>query len=147
MKIVLVEDDYTQFKLISKELENEFAGARITVIETEKAFRSSLEEMAKEPPDVFVIDIMLRWTYPQRDHEPAPQDVRDGKFHRAGFRCQRLLEQGDKTKRIPVILYSMVDQGEFSFEARNLPDNVHLMRKEASIVPLATLIRKLAAPG
>ena len=37
----------------------------------------------------------------------------------------------------------MVELAEFALEARELPDHVYLMRKEASIVPLVVLIRKV----
>jgi CheY-like chemotaxis protein len=143
MQIVLVEDDYTQGELIARELRAEFPSAVVTLIKTEKAFRLALEEIATDPPDVFVIDIMLRWTDPNRDHEPAPPDVKEGKFHRAGFRCQKLLERGEGTKKLPVILYSMVELAEFAMETREFPDNVYLMRKEVSVTPLAILIRKV----
>jgi CheY-like chemotaxis protein len=143
MKIILVEDDYTQAQFLTRELKAEFPESAVTLIGTEKAFRASLEEIANSPPDVFVIDIMLKWTDVGRDREASPPDVRAGKFHRAGFRCVKLLERGERTKKIPVVLYSMVELTEFTTEARELPDHVHLLRKDASIIPLCVLLRKV----
>jgi CheY-like chemotaxis protein len=143
MRLILVEDDYTQSQLLSSELVREFPGSAVEVIETEKSFRTALEDIAKSPPDVFVIDIMLRWANVSRDHESAPPDVRAGKFHRAGFRCVKLLESGDRTKKVPVILYSMVELSEFATEAGDLPPHVHLLQKDSSIIPLCVLIRKI----
>lgn len=143
MNILLVEDDHLQSQFITEALGSEIPSGRIQVIDTEREFRARLEDISNNPPDVIILDVMLRWTDPSRDREAAPTDVREGKFHRAGFRCQKLLERGERTKKIPTILISAVDLKEFAPESRELPENVHIMPKKVSAKPLADLIRRL----
>src|ERR1017187_10857833 len=109
MRIVIAEDDKLQADLFVRALNQVFPEAAVTLFRTEKEFRDGLESIAMHPPDIVILDIMLRWTDPSLDHHAAPPDVKAGKFHHAGFRCLELLRRGDKTREVPVILYTVVD--------------------------------------
>jgi CheY-like chemotaxis protein len=141
--IVVVEDDYLQANLISAKLEQSFPVARIERISTELGFRCSLDDMAKDPPDVVIIDIMLRWTDPAPDLQTPPADVREEGFFRAGFRCERLLSEREGTREIPVILYTILTSTDLGQEIQYLRQNVTYLDKEASSEELIKLVRAL----
>jgi CheY-like chemotaxis protein len=148
MHILIVEDDKIQLELLIRGLNEVFSTPRITSFRTEKEFRGALETIAMNPPDVIILDIMLKWTEPSRDQEPAPPDVIAGKFYRAGFRCQELLQRGDKTRNVPVILYTVVGLDEYLSERATLPSNVRILQKEAKLDNLLSVIHELTGyPG
>src|SRR3954452_20036205 len=93
MRIVLVEDDYLQVDLMIKSLRQAFGDTQVEVevIKTELSFRERLEEIQRYPPNVFIIDVMLRWTSPSPGLKMAPAEVAGGFETPPGFRCQELL--------------------------------------------------------
>src|ERR1051325_2405825 len=106
-KILIVEDDYLQTAFTVPALQNAFRGSEIKQVETELEFRELLEDIATDPPDVIVMDVMLPWTWPEPERIPAPEDVQAGGYHMAGLRCAALLSRYETTKAIPVILYTV----------------------------------------
>jgi hypothetical protein len=105
--------------------------ADVNVIRSEKEFIDRIDEIAKDPPDLIIIDIMLRWTTPRRDMvvEGAPVD-----FHLAGFRCAKLLESNAQTKQIPYVYYTSLEQNNFT--------EVVVHTKAEDLEPLAQEIRR-----
>jgi|ERR1035441_2337962 CheY-like chemotaxis protein len=145
MRIVIAEDDKLQADLFVRALNQVFPEAAVTLFRTEKEFRDGLESITMDPPDIVILDIMMRWTDPSLDRAPAPPDVNAGKFHRAGFRCQKLLERGDKTREVPVILYTVVESAEFTTELSALPSNVRMLPKMETMYNLIGAIREMTA--
>ena len=141
MRILVVEDDHLQREWIRQKLQEEF-NAQIDMISTEGDFRSRLEEIAKNPPDVIIMDIMLRWTDPRPDMQPQPDDVKREGFFRAGLRCQRLLALDERTKNIPVILYTVLTNNDVGDETKKLRRNVIHVSKDSDIRPLFKRIRE-----
>src|ERR1035438_6096801 len=88
MRIVIAEDDKIQADEFVRNLSEVFSEAAVTLFRTEKEFRDGLESIAMDPPDIVILDIMMRWTDPSLDHHHAPPDVKAGKFQRADGRCQ-----------------------------------------------------------
>lgn len=113
-RILLVEDDPMDAMQIREELEPR--GARVDVITTEQEFAESLPGIGKNPPDLIIIDVMLRWTKPRPGltEDSIPKDVRDQGFYFAGLRCIDQLEQDPKTKAIPWIIYTGLDRNNFT---------------------------------
>lgn len=143
MNILIVEDDYLQAEWFQKELKKEFPRANIDIIKTEYKFRSCMEEIAKKPPDVIVMDIMLRWADPSPDMPQPPDDVKNEGFYRAGLRCQKLLAESEKTRIIPVILYTVLERNDLKENLQKLPSHVIHLPKESSLTPLVREIRRL----
>jgi CheY-like chemotaxis protein len=142
MRILIVEDDYLQANWIHRTIQQALPGSRIDRISTELGFRSNLSDIASNPPNVIILDVMLRWTDPQPEMIPPPDDVREGQFFSAGFRCQRLLAKDHRTKNIPVILYTVLERLDLHNELRDLPDNVYYLAKDPEPDSLISLILK-----
>jgi len=111
MSILLVEDDYLQADAVLPVLRKEFPDIRVDIIKTEQEFRQRLEEILAAPPDLVIMDVMIRWTKPSPKFDPPPSDVTEGGRFRAGLRCERLL--AERNPEIPVILYSVLGTDDF----------------------------------
>src|SRR5262245_16243553 len=114
MYILIVEDDHSQAELIEEALQKE-ADLNSTIYEirrvsTESQFRDQLNDIAERNPDVIVMDVMLRWTDPAPDMKAPPDDILKEGCFRAGVRNAWLLAGNESTKRIPVILYTMLEK-------------------------------------
>ena len=129
MRIVLVEDDHLQAEWIQSELERDFGvdSTRVERVSTEQEFLSRVESLAKKPPDVVVMDVMIRWTDPKPNMSPPPDDVQEGGPFRAGLRCWQHLAR--RNPRIPIVFYTVLDKTDIE---RDLPkldaDYLHLQK-------------------
>jgi CheY-like chemotaxis protein len=141
MNILIVEDDYFQATSIRESLEEAFPGVEISLIKTESSFRSGLESITNNPPDVVIMDMMVRWADPSPDPPHIPHEVRAEGFYRAGLRCQKLLEQNEATAKIPIIVYSVLGREDLHEDLRGTPRNVIYLSKGADSKPLIRLIR------
>lgn len=140
MYILIVEDDYQQADFIRDSLLSAYPNGRVDLIQTEAEFRSSLNAIEKQPPDVVVLDGMLRWTDPSEKMEPRPEDVKSGGIFEAGLRCKELLKARETTRRIPVILYTVLERADLGSKAQGA---LHLS-KEAEPEALINAVRVLA---
>ena len=114
MRIIVVEDDNIEADSLVNGLKEKL-NADVSVIHTEREFVGTLGSIAEHPPDLIVLDVMLRWTDPTPDLkiEDIPADVlRDG-FYSAGVRCVKRLEADNRTKGIPVVFYTTLERNEF----------------------------------
>ena len=143
MKIVLLEDDYLQSDLIISEIQASLKNVRITLIDTEFSFLSSFSDFEKDLPDVFLLDIMIRWADTSPNIPPAPQEVKEEGFFTAGFRCQRTLTQNSKLKDIPIIFYSVLDKIDLEDKLKNMPKTVSHVSKEKDISYLVDHMKRI----
>ena len=127
MKILIVEDDYLQLEFIARDLSGQFPGVAIESIETESEFRKRMPAIRANPPNLVIMDVLLRWA--NIDEEPSIKDV-DGDFYSAGIRCHELLASFEETKDVPFIFYSMLDRTEAMSEAR-LPKNSFFLYQDS----------------
>jgi len=124
MKILVVDDDPLQSEWLFQELRRNFPEAECDLIATESEFREKLASIRQSPPNVVLLDVMLRWA-DVSDHMPSmPLDVAAGKYHRAGLRCQQLLESHEETREVPVILLTVLDEEDLAQELPELPKHV-----------------------
>ena len=130
MDILLVEDDYLQSELISEIISNNIKDVILKIISTEFEFRSRLEEIVLNPPNLIIMDIMLRWTDADPDMPEPPAQIEKEGFYHAGFRCQRLLSEDTRTKNIPVLLYTILGKDDLENHLNNLPDNIVFFQKD-----------------
>ena len=139
MKILVVEDDWLEADLIRDRLRQAFPKSALDFVRTEHEFRSRLDSIRKDPPDIFIVDMMLRWADPSENMPEPPHDLlRDG-YYRAGLRCQQLLAQYEETKNRTVILYTVLERQDLELEGQ--PHNVIHLRKESDPESLIRLIR------
>ncbi len=143
MRILIVEDDYLQARWIHDRLKEGFPGAELVCINTESEFRSRFDEIAELPPDVVVMDVMLRWADPTPDLTLPPKEIQQEGFYRAGLRCERRLAGDERTSQIPVILYSVLERADLSTELMNLPKHVQHLPKQSDLTPLIQKIKEL----
>jgi CheY-like chemotaxis protein len=141
MYILIVEDDNDQYQFISKALlaSKMVDVTRLERISTEKDFIDKLEDLATNKPDAIVMDIMLRWAYPDPEMKSAPttedllkipEEVRKEGFYRAGLRCEKRLAADPQTSDIPIIIYSILQSKDLEKE-NSLPQRagVRFMEK------------------
>lgn len=144
-RILIVEDDYLQAELIENALrrEPEFTqdAAEIERLSTEKQFHLQFEAMASNPPDVIVMDVMLRWDDPAPNMEPPPPEIKKEGFYRAGLRNERMLTQDPRTSNIPVVLYTLI--ADIDLEGIPGRPGVSYLPKDSRLDPLVQLIRSL----
>ena len=143
MKIVLAEDEFLQEQLITETIKESFVTAEIITVQSERGFRSRIPEFEREPPSVFLLDVMLTWDYAQSEIEVAPSDVL-GKAARAGIRCAELIRSNEKLRSVPVILFTVLDRQDIDADLRRLtPLKVMYVVKESGYQTLVEELRKI----
>ena len=143
MRLILVEDDYLQSDLIVSLLKENLPAANIQLIETELGFREQLAFLEKNPPDIFLIDIMLRWTDPSPNIQPAPSEVLEEGFYLAGLRCQKLMADSIVLSKTPVIFYTVLDRIDLEEKLKNLPSHITHIAKDRDISILIGSIKRI----
>ena len=93
MKIVSLEDDEPFWDLMQDALKRAFPDAELLWINCESDFYARLDEFDKAPPDVFLLDIMVKWAPPSENIPTPPEEVKRENYYRAGLRCRSLLLQ------------------------------------------------------
>ncbi len=147
MRILLVEDDYLQADWITQGIQLEFPTSAVVRISTEQEFRSSFDNIVMNPPDVVIMGVMLRWTDPSPEMESPPSEIRQDGFYRAGFRCTRLVLQDFRTRKIPIVLYTLMPFVDLEPALRDMPENVVYLSKDGDSSTLTKLIRRLGEEG
>jgi len=137
LKVLLVEDDHLQASLISDTLERAFPYITVEQIRTENEFRSRINKIKSSPPDIVVMDVMLKWTNPSRELVEPPPTVREGGYAKAGLRCVEMLAGQEDLKHIPVILFTVLSFDDLE----SLPDGILYLSKESPPDELVGRIR------
>lgn len=134
-------------ELVLGELQRAFPEARgnIQVISTESEFRLEFDKISQSPPDVIVMDIMVRWADPTPDLQAPPEDVLTEGFYTAGLRCEQMLAHEPKTRNTPVILYTVLEPTDLDGEITKRGRNVIVLPKAPEISALVELIRKVTS--
>ncbi|HRI45647.1 MAG TPA: hypothetical protein PL089_13870 [Ignavibacteria bacterium] len=142
MKILIIEDDHLQSKLLIKQLNHEFKDCTIELLETESDFIKKFPMIEKNPPDLILIDIMLRFQNPSRDMIKVIPSDRKG-FYRAGIRCKQDLNQSEQTKSIPIILYTVLNKADLEIDLLNLNNQFQHISKDKDTSILFRQIKKM----
>jgi DNA-binding NarL/FixJ family response regulator len=142
-RILLIEDDPLQARETVAHLEEAFTGP-IRVLTTESELVQKLPAIAQDPPDVFVIDVNLRWANPSPEILPPSEIVLEEGKQFAGFRCCELLAECRETRHIPVIIYSIFDRSHYEHRLRNLSEWVVYIPKD-NLLLLTEAVRQLLA--
>jgi len=147
MRILVVEDDPLQSDSLLKVLKRSFANVRFDpILKSEAAFCFAIDQIFSDPPDIILIDVMLRWTEKRGSDAPVPPALVDEEgYYRAGIRCQRLAAEFEKKtgKTIPIVLLTILDAGTLRKDTSALPPHVAHVKKEADPIELIAKIREL----
>jgi CheY-like chemotaxis protein len=103
-RILLVEDDHVQRTYLQQALADSL-GAAVTTKTCESEFVRDFDLIASDPPDVAVLDIMLRWASPSRGGAAPPEESTPS---HAGLRCAQKLGDDHRTRSVKAILYSVL---------------------------------------
>lgn len=140
MNIVLVEDDHTQADWIKTTLGTAVPGATLEVVKTESDFMAFVETISR-PPDLFIVDEMLRWADPPSMNDPPAERPRaPGPAQRAGLRILTLLTTREATSHIPIILYTVLDELDVKF--LGIPTSVIHVTKSSDAKSLVDAVRR-----
>jgi len=143
MKIVLLEDDQEQAAYVSQRLEAAFAGTDIQLLDSEASFIDWTHANATAPPDLFIIDVMVRWSQPGVTvFYSSPREAGET-FERAGIRCVSLLQRNPRTAVVPVVLYSVLHRLDYVSLLDALPPHYSILKKEVTADNLILHIRSL----
>lgn len=145
MYILVVEDDHLQYDPIQDSLKQAFPDAKVDRISTESQFRLFIDSEQAGLPDLVVLDVMLAWAVPSENMPEPPQAVIEGGYYRAGFRCEQLLAQHERTKGIPAILYTVLERDDLEKDLGAVRPNTVYLRKTPDPEDLFRLINSLAS--
>jgi DNA-binding NarL/FixJ family response regulator len=138
---VVVEDDHLQEGPIAEILAGIYPGATVEAFATEEQFRAHLPQMREAVPDLVVMDVMLRWASPRPGLLPPPDDVVAGGYYRAGLRCARLMLGDSRLRRVPVVLYTILERNDLERDGQTLPSNATYIGKNSEPEVLSRHIR------
>jgi CheY-like chemotaxis protein len=138
--ILVVEDDHLQEGPLAESLTSVVAGADVETMSTEQAFRQSIPRLRQQPPDLVVMDVMLRWSFPSPDAAPPPDDVVADGYYRAGLRCASLLLDDERLRDVPVLLYTILERSDLERDGQSLPKNTEYLGKNSDLGVLSRRI-------
>jgi len=143
MQFVLLEDDPGQSDWLIDDLRSRSPKVDIQLLTSEHEFRSALDSFRGSQPDLFILDVMVRWTKPEPNMELPSADAGKEKYFRAGVRCAELLRrEGFST---PIILYTILENVDIHEDLERLraaSDNIVYIRKESTSEELLRQIRE-----
>ena len=149
-QILILEDDNSMLLLLEDIVKRNLTDLcpNVELIETESEFilnwMPEFEQGKRKKPDVFVIDVMLRWTDPAPNQPPRSPEAIEGGFMRAGLRCLDQIKQRRALSRSHVILLTALTKKDLDVLGAKL-DGVELLHK-ADINLLAGQIRMALRP-
>jgi len=141
MRILMVEDNRSYGEYLYETLSKI---GDTTWLVSEREFAESFELMETEPPDVAVIDSMLRWDVPR----PPGQRSDDRKdLYTAGIRCAGRLAESPRTAHVRVLLLTVIDKEDLEKKVSQLPPNVTYFRKQTDLSDIVRAVREAGSLG
>ncbi len=142
--IVLVEDDHLELADVAGALQAAVAGVEVFEIWTESDFLAELDHLRSRGPDLFVLDVMLRWALPSLRVD-RPSDMSSTGYWRAGVRCAKRLAQDEVLRNVPVILRSALTKADVAQELRQMPtgQNLRYLSKADGVEALVLAVQEL----
>jgi|ERR1700682_3978099 len=143
MKIVSLEDDEPFWNLLKQAMEEEFGGVELCWVRTESQFYEQLPEFIANPPDIFLLDVMVKWADAAERVPEPPDDVKKESYYRAGLRCRKRLLDNPTTANVPVILFTVLERTDIEEVINGLPDRTFYVGKSSDFRELIREIRKI----
>lgn len=106
---------------------------------THHGFLEKFEEIAERRPSCIILDLMLPWTDTEISAEPPSLDS----FMTAGIECQKKLRGDERTSKVPVLIYTVLDRGDLP----GLPAGTAQLRKDAPDAKLLGWVREALSRG
>jgi CheY-like chemotaxis protein len=138
---IVVEDDHLQEGPLADHLAGMYPDAVVETLATEEHFRAHLPKMRQAIPDLVLMDVMLRWASPRPGMPTPPDDVVAGGYYRAGLRCARLMLGDSRLRRVPVVLYTILERNDLERDGQTLPPNATYVGKNSELDVLSRHIR------
>jgi len=140
MRIVVVEDDYHQRDWLAGELSKAFS-ADVEPLNSFGAFHRRFKEFEQNPPDYFVVDVMLVSDQLSEENDDSnaydddEEQVDDVEDLRQGLIAVKMIGDSASLRRVPATLYTVLTR-------QDLPDGIVFMPKQEDISALAAEIRR-----
>lgn len=144
MRIVSLEDDEPFWDLLQEALNEAFPGANLLWLHTESDFCQNMKEFAANPPNIFLLDVMVKWADASEHMLPAPKEVVEQGYYRAGLRCRRLLLENPATAPVPVIFFTVLERSDIETVVQELPANTAFVGKSNDFRELIQIIHHLS---
>jgi hypothetical protein len=141
MRIVSLEDDEPFWELLRKALIEEFPDAEVLWLHTESEFCDTMQEFGAKQPNIFLLDVMVKWADPAENMPQPPYDVREDGYYRAGLRCRKRLQDNPATSRIPAVLFTVLEQSDIESLIGELPANTAFISKSDNFRELIETIK------
>jgi len=135
IRVLLVEDDHVQRSYVQQALADGL-DATIEAKTCEWEFERDFDFLASDPPDVAILDIMLRWASPSKDRAAPPKGATP--YH-AGLRCAKRLREDQRTRDVKVVLYSVLPKEDIPDV--ELPEDVIFIVKEPDCQNLVDAVK------
>ena len=148
MRIILIEDNNFKVDNIKYFLKENFENAEFEVYETEFEFVDRIDSIAANPPDLFIIDLMLIWDIPSKNIK-KPDDYMDNytTLFEAGFRCKDLIKTKLSLANIPIIILTVLEKKGLGERVDYLGNNVEFMDYSIKPYKLVKLIKQMLEDG
>lgn len=136
--IYVVEDDYLHREWIVKVLRQNFAGQLdVKEIKTHSGFEAGFEAIAADQPVAVILDVMLQWKNDEVDR--GTEDV--DSYFRAGLECAGMLAKDPRTRRVQVILYTVLERSKM----RDIPRGTIYLSKAGRDRELVACVKGVMA--
>lgn len=145
MRIVSLEDDEPFWDLLKEAIEEEFPDVEMTWVRTESEFCQRMGEFAANPPQIFILDAMVKWADATSKMPVAPEDVIGEGYYRAGLRCRRRLLENSATAETPVILFTVLERADIERVVSHLPGGTAFIAKSGDFRELILTINELTS--
>ena len=132
---VIVEDDVSQLRSIAEGITAAFPGAYVILFDCEGAFHQHFDAIVASPPDVFIIDMIVRWS-DLPVSSPLAKAPSGLSSYRAGRRIYEMISGHPHLAHLPVIIYSTLEPERYEDEFTLKPDNLMLVAKTNPLKPL-----------
>jgi CheY-like chemotaxis protein len=137
MKIIIVEDDPLQLESIEHELWGVFENVVFTSFGCASEFLGALSALERNPPDLFLFDIMLPWKVVGA---PSPLPPDGWTADRAGLELIRQTRVCSTLHDVPALAWTVLHPDQF---AHSLPHRTVVISKGDSPRQLVSAIRSL----
>lgn len=143
---VILEDDDLFADWIESTLKEEFGDhTEIIQLPTEVEFWDSVDKLVASPPDVFILDVRVRWTHPGSNARNPGATQEDPLI--AGIRCYEELRA--RLPSVPSILFTVLDAEDLRAKFADQParlknlENVRHVTKTEGMSSVITMIKRL----
>jgi CheY-like chemotaxis protein len=122
----MLEDNATYGAMVYEDL---LRIGQTSWINSESEFYALWDAIATEPPDIFVVDVMLAWSHPGLEYEQVKRPE-EKDLYTAGIRCAEKIRESknEQLKRVPIVFYTVVPQPDVESRIRKLAQITYIQK-------------------